>query len=163
MSGAERAGQFHWRLEAVRRTRQWAEDQRTLDLSRALMRRAATTERLRALREEAHAARRALVGAAHGGATGATLAGLAARVETLLSEEAATMSLLRAEESQVERERALLVEATRARKVLDRLEERQREEHRRWVEAVALKQADDLAAAHRLWSLTSPAPGGSWS
>ena len=158
MGAPGRSAAFAFRLEPVLRARRWTEDEKVLALSRALMRRAATIERLRALQREAAVCQRALTETAGEGATGALLSRLARAVESLAQEEAATVSLLHAEDSQVERARADLIEAARGRKVLERLKERQHDSHRQWVEAASRRQADDLASAHHLWTGSVPSP-----
>jgi flagellar export protein FliJ len=161
MAAWGRSAVFAFRLEPVLRARQRAEDEQVLALARALKRRAATLARLGALRQEATSCRQALAAAARDGATGALLSRLARDIQSLSAEDAATVSLLHAEDSQVQRARADLIEAARARKVLDRLRERQQDSHRQWLEASGRRQADDLTAAHHLWQ--GRGPGAEWA
>jgi flagellar export protein FliJ len=156
------AVQFQFRFDAVLRHRRHREDAAMLGV-------AETERRLRVLRvrraelaDETLACRGALADGAERGGSGALLAALAGSLEALHARSARSAAEIAEQQARVGEARAALVEATRARRVLDRLLESARAAHARRVEALEQRQADDLASSGLLWraAQTSDRVGG---
>jgi flagellar export protein FliJ len=122
---------FSFRLERVRALRERGEDLAKQDLAGALSRRTSCEERLRAAGEQLDGARAAQREAA---AVPVSAVDLIARQQYLERIErdriAGEQDLLR-HDADVDARRASLVDAARARQVLERLKQRRRDDHTR--------------------------------
>jgi flagellar export protein FliJ len=141
---------FVFRLGSVLRHRRRVEDVRALALALARTHEARAAQALGAAQEGARAAQGALGDAAFIGTTGAALGELARGVEDGRRRAEAAARDLAVTEARSEATRVELVEAARARRTLERLEEVQRAAHRREVDVREQRMVDEVAAiAHR--------------
>ncbi len=142
---------FVFRLESVLRHRRHLEDEAALAFARAQDRLGALRGRLTGLAAEAAATRQALGERADQGSTGADLARLANGLEEIYMRSALCAAEVAAQVERVERARQDLVEATRARRILERLEETARAEHARHEAVLEQRQTDEVATSGQLW------------
>ena len=142
---------FEFRLDPVLRHRRRLEEtaaQRLADTEREM---AARRARVVALVEDVRLHSALLADGAERGDTGAALAALGAGLEALHARVANAVAGVEAQQGEVDAARAQVVEATRARRALERLLETARAEHARHIERLEQRQSDDLAAAGLLW------------
>lgn len=151
---------FRFRLAPILRYRKRCEDEHALGLARALRRREAAERELVMRRREIEAGREALVAAGVGGAPGMALHLLADTVARASRWAAAAGNRLAGEQARVDRARQDLVEASRGRRILERLETTQRGLYRRRDESREQRQLDDVASRYHLWRNAGKRSGG---
>jgi len=142
---------FRFRLDAVLRHRRHREDAAVLGLAESERPLQSLRVRLTALAGDAIASRGALADGAHRGGTGALLAELARNVEAVHARSAQCATDIVEQQARVEKARATLVDATRARRVLERLQESARAAYASRIQALEQGQSDDLASSGLLW------------
>jgi flagellar export protein FliJ len=147
---------FRFRLAPVLRLRKRVEDAAALELARAERRREAAAARLAETRREEEACRRDLGHTAARGATGMDLQQLASAVESLRAAGARAAAVLGAEQARVDEARGALVQASQARRALERLEDTARAAHAHRIEAMERRQTDDIGTVGHLWRRSQP-------
>jgi len=142
---------FQFRLRQVLTARRRVEDEHAVELGAHVRQRDAAAARVEALAGETSLARSGVLAAATVGVSGADLQLLAQRVEAArVAIDRARTVLFEAVES-TEAARARLVEAARARRALERLEERQRAEHAAAMRRAEQVMLDDVGASYVVW------------
>ena len=149
---------FRFRLDAVLRYRRHREDAAVLGLAESERPLASLRVRLAALADDAVVSRVALADSTKRGGSGALLAALAGSVEALHAQSAHCATQIGEQQVRVEQARAALVEATRARRVLERLQESARAAYALHIEALEQRQSDDLASSGLLWRAAQAPP-----
>jgi flagellar export protein FliJ len=147
---------FRFRLAPVLRYRKRLEDTAALELARAEQQHEAVRVRLVQLRAEEAACRRDLGLTAERGATGMELDGLARAVESLRSRSLRGEAALAGERQRVEEAHRALVDASRARRILERLEDAARAAHARRIELIERRQTDDIGTVGHSWRRSQP-------
>lgn len=142
---------FHFRLASVLRHRKRLEDAARLDLARANLRLEALSRRLARICDEMAARTLAIAASAERGARGMELGQMAADVQTLERWSSRAGAEAAEQRERVERGRQSLIEASRSRQAMERLEASQRAVHAREQEAAERRRADDATAASYLW------------
>ena len=137
---------FRFRLDTVLRHRKRTEDAAALDLARARQQLEAIRDRLAALHADTEECRRQLTIAAARGATGMELSRLAFTVERLQIRSSACTTELAAQQKRVDEARDALVKASRAHRILEKLESSARRTHRTRVEKLEQRDIDELAS-----------------
>ncbi|HUO62173.1 MAG TPA: flagellar export protein FliJ [Terriglobales bacterium] len=150
---------FHFRLASVLRHRKHLEDAAALDLARANLRLEALSRQLTRICDEMAARTRDIGASAARGASGMELRRKADDVQTLDRWSVLTAAEAAAQREQRERARQSLVEASRSREAIERLEASQRAAHAREVEAMERRRADEVTAASYLWRRAQTAGG----
>jgi flagellar export protein FliJ len=147
---------FRFRLDSVLRHRERLEDAAALEVASAEQRREAARIRLDERRAEEAACRRELGLTAERGATGMEIGQLARAVEYLRAAAHEDAAALSAEQARVEQARSALVDASRARRMLERLQETARAAHARRIDAIDRRQTDDIGTVGHLWRRSQP-------
>jgi flagellar FliJ protein len=142
---------FRFRLAPVLRHRKRLEDAAALDLAQAQQRLEAISRQLTRTRDEMAARTRALAARAARGTTGMELEHLARDVQTLGLRSEISAAEAAEQRGRTQQARESLVEASRSRQVLERLEDSQRAAHARQLDVVERRQTDDVTAANYLW------------
>ena len=142
---------FQFRLESVLRHRKRLEDAAALELARANLRLEALSRQLTRICDEMAACTQAIAVSAVRGASGAALGQMAGDVQTLSRWSARTAAEATAQREATERARHNLIEASRARQAIERLEAQHRAAHVREVEIRERRRADEGAAASYSW------------
>ena len=142
---------FQFRLEPVLRHRKRIEDAAALELARANLRQEALSRQLTRICDEMAARTQAIAARAARGASGAALGQMASDVQTLNQWSARTAAEAMAQRDATERARQNLIEASRARQAIERLEVQQRAAHAREVETRERRRADEVTAASYSW------------
>ncbi|HTY79006.1 MAG TPA: flagellar export protein FliJ [Candidatus Bathyarchaeia archaeon] len=142
---------FHFRLAPVLGHRRRLEDAAARDLAQAIRRLETLHRRLARIRGEIAARGRTIARSVHLGATGMELGQLARDVESLERLSITTVADAHAQREKTEQARRDVVEASRARQMLERLEESQRRAHDERREAVERREADETTAAGLQW------------
>jgi len=150
---------FRFRLAPVLRHRKRLEDAAALDLAHAQRRLEAISRQLTRTRDEMAARTRALAARAARGTTGMELERLARDVQTLGSWSEISTAEITEQHGRTRQARESLIEASRARQVLERLEETQRSAHARELDVMERRQMDDVTAANHLWRGAQAMPG----
>lgn len=146
---------FAFRLQSVLRVRRWAENGRTQTLARARKEMTDAEAALDAETQHLADARRSLAVAGRNGTRGADIQQLAAAIDAHATSVDAARRHLAEEAARVETARAELVEASRDRQALERLEERQRSAAAKVAERAAGRTLDEVASVYHRWH-TSP-------
>jgi flagellar export protein FliJ len=142
---------FHFRLASVLLHRKRVEDAAALDLARANLRLEALSRQLGRICDEMAARTRDIGASAARGTSGTELKQKADDVQTLDRWSGLTAAEAAAQREQMERARQSLIEASRARQAIERLEASQRAAHARELAAVERRGADEVASASNLW------------
>jgi flagellar FliJ protein len=141
---------FRFGLERVKSLREQAEDSAREELARELALRVRGEALLRAAAETAAAARATSRGAVGRPASGADLLAAQQWIEVADRRRREAALDLHRQDAEVDARRAALVEASREREAISRLEARRRAEHEREVERLAQVELDEVAlAVHR--------------
>jgi len=148
---------FHFRLAPVLRHRERLEDAAARDLAQATQRLETLSRHLGQIRNEMAARSRTITHSALLGATGMELGQLARDVESLERLSIITAADAHAQREKTELARRKLVEASRARQMLERLEESQRRTYDDRREASERRLADETTAAGHEWRLAQMA------
>ena len=131
--------------------RRRVEDERAVELGARMRERDAAAGRVRALESEMAAARDTVAAVAAIGAPGAELRDLALRAEATRRAGDRARALLREIARSTETARARLIDAARARRVLERLEEQQRAGHAERFRRAEQGGLDDIATSYVVW------------
>jgi len=142
---------FRFRLRPVLTARRRVEDERAVELGARMRERDAAAGRVRALESEMAAARDTVAAVAAIGAPGAELRDLALRAEATRRAGDRARALLREIAGSTEAARARLIDAARARRVLERLEEQQRAGHAERFRRAEQGGLDDIATSYVVW------------
>jgi flagellar FliJ protein len=141
---------FRFGLERVKGLREQAEDSAREELARELALRMRGEAILRQAAAAAAAAREAGRESAVRGASGADLLAAQQWMEVADRRRREAALDLDRQDAEVDARRAALVEASREREVITRLEARRRDEHRREVDRLAQIELDEVAlTVHR--------------
>jgi flagellar FliJ protein len=136
---------FRFGLQRVREIRAHDEDQAKERFAASLNQRVRGEAALRAAEDRLRDAQREGVpSAALGPLTGATLVSRQAWMERLERSREDAVLRMSAYEAELARSRESLTDASRAREVLDKLESRQREEHRKVSERAENAELDEM-------------------
>jgi flagellar FliJ protein len=136
---------FRFGLQRVREIRAHDEDQAKERFAASLNARLRGEAVLRAAEDRLRQAQSGAVAPELGPLTGATLVSRQAWVERLEHDRADARLRMSSYEAELQRRRAELTHASQARQVLDKLETRQREQHRVASERVESAQLDEMA------------------
>jgi flagellar protein FliJ len=136
---------FRFGLERVREIRAHDEDQAKERFAASLNARVRGEAVLRAAEDRLREAHTGALSPALGPLTGASLVSRQAWVERLEHDRADAQLRMSNYEAELQRRRGELTHASRAREVLDKLEERQREEHRLESERAESERLDEMA------------------
>jgi flagellar export protein FliJ len=147
---------FRFRLEPVLRLRERLEGTAALELARAEQRHEAARVRLAELWADEAACWQHLASTAERGTTGGQLDQLARAAEHVHARAVRGAAELAAERQRVDEARAALVDASRARRVLERLEETSRAAHARHTHVIERRQIDDIGTVGHLWRRSQP-------
>jgi flagellar export protein FliJ len=142
---------FRFRLASLLEYRRHRENLERLVLARAVRERDAVAGRLDALRRQSRECRQGLDGLGRQGARGEDLRALAQTVEHFERLAAACARELARHDDDIARARAALIAASRERRVLERLEQTQRDAHRVRQDAAAGREMDDVAGRYHRW------------
>jgi flagellar FliJ protein len=148
---------FTFRLQSVLRLRKRAEDHQALALARATHARTEAERALDAERGRLAGAHASLAVAGRSGARGVEIQELAAAVDASASSVGVARQQLATAAARVEAARARLVEASRDREALERLEEGQRAAAANLVEGHERRTLDDMASIYHQWRGTQDA------
>lgn len=140
---------FIFRLAPVLRHRRRTEDARAREMRRATERLESARVRQNGLERETEAARAALAVEAVTGITGSALRMRADGVRDAISRACAAAAVTTTEAARVEERRAELVEAARARRILERLEDVRRSAWHAEIRRAEQRENDDLATRRR--------------
>jgi flagellar export protein FliJ len=146
---------FRFRLRQVLTARQRVEDERAVELGARLRERDAAAARVRALEREMAASRDTVAAVAAIGTSGAELRDLALRAEATRRAGDRARARLREIVESTEAARARLIDAARARRVLERLEEQQRAGHAERFKRAEQGGLDDIATSYVVWRDTA--------
>jgi flagellar FliJ protein len=136
---------FRFGLHRVREIRAHDEDQAKERFAASLNARLRGEAVLRAAEDRLREAQSGGVSPGAGPLTGASLVSRQAWVERLEHDRADARLRMSTYEAELQRRRAELTHASQARQVLDKLETRQREQHRVASERVEMNQLDEMA------------------
>jgi flagellar FliJ protein len=136
---------FRFGLQRVREIRAHDEDQAKERFAASLNQRLRAEAVLRAAEDRLRDARQDAVPAAFGPLTGASLVSRQAWMDRLERSREDAALRMSAYEAELAQSRASLTDASRAREVLDKLESRQREEHRKVSERAENAELDEMA------------------
>ena len=135
---------FRFGLQRVREIRAHDEDQAKERFAASLSERVRGEAALRAAEARLEQAKLEKVAPTLGPLSGMSLVARHAWVERLERSRDDAALRMNACEAQLAQQRAALTDASRAREVLDKLEERQREDHRRATERVENAELDEM-------------------
>ena len=136
---------FRFGLQRVREIRAHDEDQAKERFAASLNARVRGEAVLRAAEDRLRNAQNGVVEPGFGPLTGQTLVARQAWVERLEHDRADAKLRMSTYENDLQRKRSELAQASQAREVLDKLEERQREEHRLQAERAESERLDEMA------------------
>jgi flagellar FliJ protein len=136
---------FRFGLQRVRDIRAHDEDQAKERFAASLDQRVRGEALLRAAEDRLNAARTEAVPAGLGPLTGATFVSRQAWVERLERTRDDAALRMSAYEAELARTRESLTDAARARQVLDKLEARQRDAHRKASDRAEMAELDEMA------------------
>jgi flagellar FliJ protein len=136
---------FRFGLQRVREIRAHDEDQAKERFAASLNERVRGEAVLRAAEDRLRDARTGAVAPELRPLSGATLVSQQAWVERLENARQDAKLRMSSYEAELQRRRAELTDASRAREVLDKLETRQREQHRVATERVEMAELDEMA------------------
>jgi flagellar FliJ protein len=142
---------FTFRLQSVLRLRQRAEEHQALALASATHALIEAERVLDAERRRLAGAHESLAVAGRSGAQGVEIQELAAAVDASASSVGVAREQRATAAARVEAARARLVEASRDRETLERLEEGQRAAAAKVVEGHERRTLDDMASIYHLW------------
>ena len=146
---------FRFRLRQVLIARQRVEDERAVALGARMREQDAAAARVRALEGEMAASRDTVAAVAAVGTTGAELRDLALSAEATRRAGDRARARLREIAEATEAARARLIDAARARRVLERLEEQQRAGHAERFRRAEQYDLDDVATSYVVWRDTA--------
>jgi flagellar FliJ protein len=142
--------QFNFRLERVRALRERVEDEAREELASSLAIRMKGEAMLRAAAEDVSGAQDARRQGSNADLSGAELLALQAYLERAERQQESAAIELERRDAEVDARRAALAVRSQERKVLERLKERRREDHRREMERREGVLLDEIAiAGHR--------------
>jgi flagellar export protein FliJ len=149
---------FRFRLRHVLIARQRVEDERAVVLGVRMREKDAAGARVRALEGEMTASRDTVAAVAAIGTSGAELRDLALGAEATRRTGDRARARLREISEATEAARARLIDAARARRALERLEEQQRAGHAERFRRAEQCDLDDVATSYVVWrDTTEPA------